>query len=69
MWDLRRLGIELMSPALVAGFFTTEPPENPVFYILLNHFYIYIHTHTYTYTYTHTHFLDVLDLDGNITNL
>ena len=66
-----------MSSALVGGFFTTEPPENPVFYILLNHFfiyiYIYIHTHTHihihTHTHTHTHFLDVLDIDGNITNL
>ena len=26
MWGLLRLGIELESPALVGGFFTTEPP-------------------------------------------
>ena len=47
-----------MSPALVGEFFTTEPPENPVFHIQLNHF-----------IYIHTHFLDVLGIDGNITNL
>jgi len=26
MWDLLGSGIELVSPALVGGFFTTEPP-------------------------------------------
>ena len=26
MWDLAAPGIEPMSPALVGGFFTTEPP-------------------------------------------
>ena len=29
MWDLPRPGIEPMSPALVGGFFTTEPPGKP----------------------------------------
>ena len=29
MWDPPRLGIESMSPALVGGFFTTEPPGKP----------------------------------------
>ena len=29
MWDLPRSGIELMSPALANGFFTTEPPGKP----------------------------------------
>ena len=29
MWDLPRLGIEPMSPALAGGLFTTEPPGKP----------------------------------------
>ena len=29
MWDLPRLGLEPMSPALAGGFFTTEPPGTP----------------------------------------
>ena len=29
MWDSSRSGIELMSPALAGGFFTTGPPGNP----------------------------------------
>ena len=29
MWDPPRPGIELMSPELAGGFFTTEPPGNP----------------------------------------
>ena len=29
MWDLPRLGIDPMFPALVGGFFTTEPPGKP----------------------------------------
>ena len=29
MWDLPRLGIESVSPALAGGFFTTEPPGGP----------------------------------------
>ena len=31
MWDHSRPGIEPMSPALVGGFFTTEPPGKPLF--------------------------------------
>ena len=27
MWDLSRSGIELVSPTLAGGFFTTEPPD------------------------------------------
>ena len=30
MWGLPGLGIEPMSPALVGGFFTTEPPGKPL---------------------------------------
>ena len=29
MWDLPRPGVEPMSPTLVGGFFTTEPPGKP----------------------------------------
>ena len=29
MWDLPGPGIEPVPPALVGGFFTTEPPGNP----------------------------------------
>ena len=29
MWELPGSGIELMSPALAGGFFTTEPPAKP----------------------------------------
>ena len=29
MWDLPGPGIELTSPALAGGFFTTEPPGKP----------------------------------------
>ena len=29
LWDLPRLGIEPVSPALASGFFTTEPPGKP----------------------------------------
>ena len=29
-WDLPRLGIKPVSPALAGGFFTTEPPGKPV---------------------------------------
>ena len=29
MWDLLRLGIEPVSPALAGGFFPTEPPGKP----------------------------------------
>ena len=29
MWDLPGSGIELVSPALRGGFFTTEPPGKP----------------------------------------
>ena len=29
MWDLPTPGIELVSPALAGGFFTTKPPGNP----------------------------------------
>ena len=29
MWDLPRLGIKPVSPALAGGFFTTEPPGKP----------------------------------------
>ena len=30
MWDLPGPGIESVSPALVSGFFTTEPPGKPL---------------------------------------
>ena len=30
MWDLPGPGIEVMSPGLAGGFFTTEPPGNPL---------------------------------------
>ena len=30
MWDLPGSGIKLVSPALVGGFFTTEPPRKPI---------------------------------------
>ena len=36
-WDLPGPGIEPMSPALVAGFFTTEPPGKPYSYYLCCH--------------------------------
>ena len=29
-WDLPDPGIELTSPVLAGGFFTTEPPGNPL---------------------------------------
>ena len=29
MWNLLRPGIEVMSPALAGGFFTTDPPGRP----------------------------------------
>ena len=32
MWDRPGSGIELMSPALAGGFFTTEPPRKPAFF-------------------------------------
>ena len=50
--DLPDPGIEptsLISPALVGGFFTTEPPGKPIYI----HTHIYIHTYIYTYTDTH----------------
>ena len=34
MWDLRRPGIEPVSPALVGGFFTTEPSGKPLFQVM-----------------------------------
>ena len=41
MWDLPRSGMEPMSPALVGGFFTTEPSERPLnrffFFLLVEH--------------------------------
>ena len=33
MWDLPRSGIELMSPVLAGGFFTTEPQGKPLSYL------------------------------------
>ena len=33
MWDVPGSGIELMSPALAGGFFTTEPPGSPALYL------------------------------------
>jgi len=30
IWDLPRSGMELMFPALTAGFFSTVPPGKPV---------------------------------------
>ena len=33
MWGLLRSGIEPVSPALASGFFTTEPPGKPQYYI------------------------------------
>jgi len=33
MWDLPGSGIEPVSPALASGFFTTEPPGKPQYYI------------------------------------
>ena len=32
--DLLNPGMELASPALAGGFFTTEPPWNPLYYTL-----------------------------------
>ena len=32
MWDLPGSGMEPTSPALAGGFFTTEPPEKPLFF-------------------------------------
>ena len=29
VWDLPKLGIKPVSPALAGGFFTTEPPGTP----------------------------------------
>ena len=29
MWDIKRLGIELVTSVLAGGFSTTEPPGNP----------------------------------------
>ena len=34
MWDLPRLGIELVFPALAGGFFSTEPRGIPRIYFL-----------------------------------
>ena len=31
-WDLPRLGIKPVSPALAGGFFTTEPPGKPLIF-------------------------------------
>ena len=40
MWALPGPGIEPLSPALAGGFFTTEPPEKPAFFIYyLEYFY------------------------------
>ena len=33
MWDLSGLGMQLASPALAGGFFTTEPPGKPLNHI------------------------------------
>ena len=41
MWNLPRLGIEAMSPALAGRFFTTEPPGKPINI----EYYINIHKH------------------------
>ena len=35
MWDLPGSGIEPVSPALAAGFFTIEPPEKPLSCVFL----------------------------------
>ena len=35
--DIPRLGIESVSPALAGGFFTTEPPEKPIWTIIFCH--------------------------------
>ena len=35
MWDLPGSGIEPVSPALAGGFFATEPPGKPCFYLLM----------------------------------
>ena len=37
MWDLARLGIEPVSPALAGGFFTSEPPGKfRIFFFFFN---------------------------------
>ena len=36
MWDLRRPGLEPMSPALAGGFLTTAPPGKPLDHLLLS---------------------------------
>ena len=33
-WNLPRPGMESVSPALAGGFFATEPPGKPLFYLL-----------------------------------
>ena len=33
MWDLPGPGIELVSPELIGGFFTTEPPGKSLWYL------------------------------------
>ena len=38
MWDLPGPGIELMSPPLAGGFFTTELPGNPFYVVLTQSF-------------------------------
>ena len=40
MWGLPGSGIELVSPALAGGFFTTEPPEKPQFGLILEKSYV-----------------------------
>ena len=46
--DLLNLGIELISPTLAGGCFTTEPPGKP-------HTQTHTHTDTHTHRHTHTH--------------
>jgi len=38
MWDPPGSGIELVSPALTGGFFTTEPPGKPCCVVFTLHF-------------------------------
>ena len=40
MWGFPGSGIELVSPALAGGFFTTEPPEKPQFGLILEKSYV-----------------------------
>ena len=41
MWDLPRVGVGPVSPALAGGFFTTEPPGQPSMFVCLFVVYFY----------------------------